>query len=106
MQNTNNQGYANWISPMLKLPSQSKPENKYNALTVFSVPKSYLDKKLQFFMSVKDEREGFTPFPNAVAATTGSVDAELKKMHFASPPSPLLFPMQTLSSSPVYSFMG
>ena len=84
---------------MLKIPS--KPENKYNALTVFSIPKSYLDKKLQFFMAVKDEREGFTPFPNAVAATTGGVDAELKKMHFASPPSSVVSPHKPDPTLPV-----
>ncbi len=105
MQNINNQGYANWVSPMLRLPA-NQSENRFNALALFVVPKSFYDKKLQLFLTVKDESEGFTPFPNAVAAATGNIEADLKKMHFASPPSPLLFPMNINSSSPAYSFMG
>ena len=59
-----------------------KAENKFNSLTMFTIPKSLLDKKIQFFISMKNLQDGFTPFPNVVAGTTGRVDDSLKKMFF------------------------
>ena len=49
---------------------------------MFTIPKSLLDKKIQFFISMKNLQDGFTPFPNVVAGTTGRVDDSLKKMFF------------------------
>ena len=74
MQNCNNSGFSHFISPMLAIPSSHRPENKFNSLTMFTLPKSLLDKKIQFFISMKNLKDGFAPFPNVVAGSTGRVD--------------------------------
>ena len=104
MQGVNNQGFAHWVSPLIRLPPQKSPENRHGAVAMFSMPKSFYDRKLQVFISVKDERDGFVAFPNATAASA-ALEGELKKMHFSGG-GPMLFPLQAASTSPVYSFMG
>ena len=74
---------------------------------MFTIPKSLLDKKIQFFISMKNLQDGFTPFPNVVAGTTGRVDDSLKKMFFNPGNSAgMLFPIEYNTQSPIYPEIG
>lgn len=55
-------------------------KNKYNSLTYFTVPKSYLDKNIQFYVSVKDDTKVMThAMPNLVIGVTEVADVELRR---------------------------
>ena len=50
-------------------------KNKYNSLTYFTVPKSYIDKQIQFYMVVKDDTKVSThAMPNLVVGLTEVAD--------------------------------
>ena len=55
-------------------------KNKYNSLTYFTVPKSFLDKEIQFYIAVKDDTRVMThAMPNLVIGCTEVADSELRR---------------------------
>lgn len=67
---------SNWdwalmfITPYFRMPPDPI-KNKYNSLTYFTVPKSALDKGLQFYVVVKDDTRVMThAMPNMVIGVT------------------------------------
>jgi len=57
--------------------------NKYDSLAYFTVPKSYLDKQIQFYVAVKDDSRMMThAMPNTVIGVTEEADIELRRSLF------------------------
>lgn len=70
---------AVFISPWFRMPPDPI-KNKYNSLCYFTLPKSFLDKQIRFFMVVKDDSKVSTHgMPNMVVGTTEIVDQELRR---------------------------
>ena len=68
-----------FISPWFRMPPDPL-KNKYNSLCYFTVPKSYLDKKIRFFAVVKDDNKVSTHgMPNLVVGATDIADQELRR---------------------------
>lgn len=57
--------------------------NKYDSIAYFTVPKSYLDKHLHFYVAVKDDSRIMThAMPNTVIGVTEEADVELWRSLF------------------------
>lgn len=68
-----------FISPWFRMPPDPV-KNKFNSLCYFTIPKSYLDKKIRFFIVVKDDNKVSTHgMPNLVVGATDVSDQELRR---------------------------
>lgn len=57
--------------------------NKYDSIAYFTVPKSYLDKHIHFYVAVKDDSKMMThAMPNTVIGVTEEADGELGRSRF------------------------
>ncbi|KRX05194.1 C2 domain [Pseudocohnilembus persalinus] len=73
---------AIFISTMHKIPPYIS-DNLYNSIAIFSVPKSYLDKSIQFFIAAKDDSiPSSHVMPNGIVGHTDITDDLLKKLFF------------------------
>jgi hypothetical protein len=56
-------------------------DNPFGALTVFYIPKSYLDNKIKIFLVVKDETKATAhAMPDEVCGLTEILDDSLRKI--------------------------
>ena len=83
-----------FISPWFRMPPDPI-KNKYNSLFYFTVPKSYLDKKVRFFAVVKDDNKVSTHgMPNLVVGATEIADQELRRSLYSVDHDPYTFPVE------------
>lgn len=72
-----------FMSSIMKIPPH-KAESIYNAVAVFTLPKSYLDKGVAFYLGARDDS---TPskhaMPNVSVGYTGIADEDLKKLYYS-----------------------
>lgn len=67
---------------MHKIPPHVS-ETVYNSVAVFTVPKSYLDKNIQFFVAFKDDSiPSSNIMPNGVVGHTDVADELIKKLFY------------------------
>lgn len=75
--------YVAFMSPWMRVPPDPM-DNIYNALTMFTIPKSMLDEKLSMFLVVKDESSPTVhAMPNVFAGFTDVLDDSLKQIMFS-----------------------
>ena len=79
---TNDYSSLIFISSYFRMPPDPV-RNKYDSLAYFTVPKSYLDKQIQFYVAVKDDSRVMThAMPNLVIGVTEVADVELWRTLF------------------------
>ena len=75
--------FSTFLSPWMRIPPDPM-DNIYNALAMFTIPKSFLDRKLTMFLVVKDETSATVhAMPNIFAGFTDILDESLKTIMFS-----------------------
>ena len=91
-----------YISPWLRIPPDII-RNKYNALTSFVIPKSFLERKLKIYVAVKDTlKELPHAMPNIVIGSTDVLDVELRKLLYSYDHERTVFPVRYIEDTPVF----
>lgn len=91
-----------FISPMQKIPPL-KQGGMHQCVTYFTLPKSFLDKKLMFFVAGKNDRiESYHAMPNCVVGHTDIIDGILKKLLYSQDSRPALVPVTWEVESGLY----
>mmetsp|Transcript_5840 Transcript_5840/g.744 ORF Transcript_5840/g.744 Transcript_5840/m.744 type:complete len:80 (+) Transcript_5840:418-657(+) len=68
-----------FLSPVMPMHPKST-DNPYGAQAIFTVPKSFLDNQVSFYLLVRDESllgNTVHPFPNSIAGHTDLLDDDL-----------------------------
>lgn len=97
-----------FLSPMIPITPTSH-DNPYNSQAVFTIPRSYLDNQLSFFMIARDESlVGNTrhPLPNTIVAHTEILDDDLQTSLYAKNDKTLYVPMIWSTTSSMYRVLG
>lgn len=72
---------STFISSMLKIPPRQS-ENLYRAVCTFTLPKTYLDKRVSFFIAGRDDTFGaIHGMPNAIVGYSDVCDDVLKDLY-------------------------
>lgn len=67
----------------MKIPPH-KAESVYNAVAVFTLPKSYLERGIAFYLAGRDDSlKAMHAMPNAVVGYSEIVDETLKKVYYS-----------------------
>lgn len=70
-----------FISQLMKIPPNIV-ETLYEAVAVFTLPKTSLQESVSFYVAGRDEKTGtFHAMPNAVCGHTDIIDESLKKLY-------------------------
>lgn len=70
-----------FISQIMKIPPAIM-ETLYEAVAVFTVPKTSLQESVTFYIAGRDEKTGtFHAMPNSIVGHTDIIDESLKKLY-------------------------
>jgi len=74
------QAYSVFASPWMRMPPDVM-DNQFQAIAAFSMPRSFLERKLKFFLLVKDETKATShAMPDEVVGFTEFLDDKLKQI--------------------------
>ena len=70
-----------FISQIMKIPP-NMVETLYEAVAVFTLPKTSLQESVSFYIAGRDDKTGaFHAMPNAIVGHTDLIDESLKKLY-------------------------
>lgn len=70
-----------FISQIMKIPANIV-ETLYDAVAVFTLPKTSLQDSISFYVAGRDDKKGeFHAMPNAIVGHTDIIDESLKKLY-------------------------
>lgn len=85
----------------MKVPPH-KAESVYNAVAVFTLPKSYLERGAAFYLAARDDSiKSMHAMPNSVVGFTEIVDDSLQKLYYAKEVKSARIPVQWSDESKV-----
>lgn len=100
--------YSVFLSPVLPVTGKAD-DNEYGASAIFTVPRSYLDNQLSFFLIAKDESmatAGLNSIPNTVVGFTEILDDDLQTSLYSKQDKTLHVPISWDSRSSMYRILS
>lgn len=72
-----------FISQILKIPPH-KADSVYNGVAVFTLPKSYLERGIAFYLATRDDSiQSLHSMPNGIVGYSEIVDDTLRKLYYS-----------------------
>jgi hypothetical protein len=96
------QPFSVFASPWMRIPPDVM-DNQFGAIASFAMPKSFLDRRLKFFMLVKDETKATAhAMPDEICGFTDFLDDQMKQILYSAGHERQVFPITYDPQSKAY----